>query len=374
MKIGFLTFNEPVNGVYISQVIEVAKQLKLQGHDIEIIAFFSLRDFTKNKKIIKQHFTNSFVIPSFPKLRYWKINKLWFWLFKAKFNKKEVLICRGPLSANLAINNTTRSRIIYDGRGAVWAEQQEYGVYDGSGIENDLFEIEMNAVTQSHRQIAVSSELINYWKENFNYSGNSATVVPCTLNTARISSVCCISDDLKSFFEHANLQNYTITVFAGGNGKWQQLDKVCEFALGSIEKQESSAFLFLCPPEENIQNLKDKYPPRVFNTLVSPDLVHTILSKCDYGIILREQNTTNKVASPVKVAEYLFAGLKVIISPNVGDYSNLVKENNLGIIWTSKSEIPDLPKPGIAEKQQNIFFAERNLSKTAVDYTQLTQP
>jgi hypothetical protein len=166
-------------------------------------------------------------------------------------------------------------------------------------------------------------------------------------------------------------QNYTITVFAGGNGKWQQIDKICEFASKSIEKQESSVFLFLCPLNENIQELKDKFPARVFNTLVSPDLVHTILSKCDYGIILREQNTTNKVASPVKVAEYLFAGLKVIISPDIGDYSNLISRNNLGIVWTPDDKIPELYKPDVLEKQKSINFSMSNLSKSSVDYSSI---
>ncbi|WP_010663474.1 glycosyltransferase family protein [Marinilabilia salmonicolor] len=372
-KTTYITFNEPVNGVYISQVIEVAQQLRQDGLDIEIIAFFSLRDFIKNRKVLKNHFLKSHAIPSIPKLKYWKLNKIWFKILPF-FSKNQVVICRGPLATNLAIDNLKNTRIIYDGRGAVWAEQKEYGVYNGSGIENELFEIEKKAVTKSHRQIAVTTELINYWKKNFNVAGDTAKVIPCTLNTTKTGAVHNIPEDLISFIDNANHQNYSITVFAGGNGKWQQLDKICEFAAKVIERQESPVFLFLCPPDNNVQKLQKKFPKRIYNTLVKPDQVHLILAKCDYGIILREQNITNKVASPVKVAEYLFAGLKVIISPNVGDYSKMIKENNLGIIWDKKNEVPGLPKPSVPDKQRNINFAEKHLSKSAVDYGTLIQP
>ncbi|WP_010422704.1 glycosyl transferase [Anaerophaga thermohalophila] len=369
-KITYITFNEPVNGVYISQVIEVVEHIMKTGMDIKVFAFFSLRDYFKNRKLLKHYLPGAIALPSLGRLKNWKSNSLWLQLFKRRMSN-QTIICRGPIATNLAIDNLKNARIIYDGRGAVWAEQKEYGVYNGSGIENELFEIEKKAVTQSQRQIAVSSKLINYWQENFNFSGNRAIVIPCTLNTTKNEDAENIPEDLISFFDYVNQQNYTVTVFAGGNGKWQQIDKICEFALESIEKQESSAFLFLCPPDKNIQDLKNKFPARVFNTLVSPDLVHTILSKCDYGIILREQNTTNKVASPVKVAEYLFAGLKVIISPDIGDYSNMVKENDLGVIWTPKGETPYLPKPDIAERQRNILFVEKHLSKSVFNFSDL---
>jgi hypothetical protein len=36
------------------------------------------------------------------------------------------------------------------------------------------------------------------------------------------------------------------------------------------------------------------------------------------------------VASPVKFAEYLMGGLQILISPRLGDYSDLVDKYNLG--------------------------------------------
>ena len=38
----------------------------------------------------------------------------------------------------------------------------------------------------------------------------------------------------------------------------------------------------------------------------------------------------NQVASPTKFAEYLMCGLPIVISPNVGDFSELVTERSWG--------------------------------------------
>jgi glycosyltransferase involved in cell wall biosynthesis len=61
--------------------------------------------------------------------------------------------------------------------------------------------------------------------------------------------------------------------------------------------------------------------------------------QCDYGIILRANNITNRVASPIKITEYLHAGLKVILSPNIGDYSDLLIQSGYGIIVKNPYEV-----------------------------------
>ena len=58
--------------------------------------------------------------------------------------------------------------------------------------------------------------------------------------------------------------------------------------------------------------------------------------------MIREGTTTNRVASPVKLAEYLASGLKVIISNGIGDYSSMVESQRLGFFY---NEIPDNLKP-----------------------------
>ncbi|MDG5800306.1 glycosyl transferase [Marinilabiliaceae bacterium ANBcel2] len=362
-KTTFLTFNESVNGVYISQVIEVVNYYQELGISTNIIAFFSIRDFLKNRKLLKHYLPNSIVLPSIGRIKHWKWNGLWLKLFSKEL-KGQTIICRGALATNLAIDHLNKSKIVYDGRGAIWAEQLEYGVFNGTGIENNLFDIEKKAVLRSQGRIAVSSQLVDYWCKNFGYKDHNHVIIPCTLSIKKELTDNNVPDNLNKFLN--DHQDGVICVFSGGNGKWQQLDKVCSFAENIVGKQGNIAFLFLSPTSPEISKLIEKFPDRIFNTLIKPKLIITVLKKCDYGIVLREKNTTNRVASPVKIAEYLYAGLKVIISPNVGDYSELITANNFGYIH-NEQYCENLSKPSTADKNKIHLFAELSLTKSAFE-------
>jgi hypothetical protein len=84
------------------------------------------------------------------------------------------------------------------------------------------------------------------------------------------------------------------------------------------------------------------------------------LDIADYGILLREKSITNKVASPVKCAKYLSRGLKVLISPEIGDYSDWVKNNDLGFIIEIESQLPQLIKEN---RKPMVLFASEKLNK-----------
>ena len=65
----------------------------------------------------------------------------------------------------------------------------------------------------------------------------------------------------------------------------------------------------------------------------------------------RESSVTNQVASPVKIAEYLSCGLKIIISKNLGDYSEMIEKYNLGYIIKNDNSI-NLEKVNATEKEK----------------------
>jgi len=83
----------------------------------------------------------------------------------------------------------------------------------------------------------------------------------------------------------------------------------------------------------------------------------------DYGLLIRENSVTNQVASPVKFAEYLACGLKVIISEDLGDYTKLSSQKNWGYVYTDFNDTfkkPDLSvKQKISEEAIN-FFSKKN--------------
>ena len=65
---------------------------------------------------------------------------------------------------------------------------------------------------------------------------------------------------------------------------------------------------------------------------VSHEEVNGFLNASDLGILLRENNMLNKVASPGKLGEYLSAGLNVLTTHHIGNYSKKMQEDQVGIL------------------------------------------
>jgi glycosyltransferase involved in cell wall biosynthesis len=59
--------------------------------------------------------------------------------------------------------------------------------------------------------------------------------------------------------------------------------------------------------------------------------VPKMINAADAGILLREQHPVNVVSSPTKFGEYLAAGIPVILTDGIGDYSELAERLNVGV-------------------------------------------
>ena len=94
--------------------------------------------------------------------------------------------------------------------------------------------------------------------------------------------------------------------------------------------------MFLSKRDIIIDQLIDKYPTRISCNWVPHINIRNYLLCGDYGILIRAQSITNTVAAPTKFAEYLISGLRVLISANLGDYSDFVSQFRCGEVVTSQ--------------------------------------
>ena len=86
---------------------------------------------------------------------------------------------------------------------------------------------------------------------------------------------------------------------------------------------------------ERINKLKLKYTRHLKKTEfieANPSEVYEYLVTSNFGILLRDNNLINNVASPLKFAEYLSAGLPVVVSSGVGDTEEIIENYNVGSI------------------------------------------
>src|SRR6202008_3668490 len=141
--------------------------------------------------------------------------------------------------------------------------------------------------------------------------------------------------------------------YAGSTAPWQSFELLEKMFVPLLEKDKRIKLLFLSKETEGHKKLAERFPGNVLVKWVEHQQVLTYLSCCDYGVLVREQSDTNKVASPVKFAEYLYAGLPVLISEGLGDFSGFVSEQKCGdILPEDSSQWPQFPKTGSEEKER----------------------
>lgn len=329
----YLTYNDAPSGIFSSQVLDVVKYLNKElKADVKLLSFISIRGFFSNRKKIKEELPEAFVLPMFPGVNRWRLN-IYILSIILLFKKPKAIIARSVLATQLALLLKKKNRIgkvVYDGRGAITAEWKEYGVVNHPTLINEIFDLEKESVLNSDFRISVSEQLVNYWQKEFEYISKDHTIIPCTLNRI-YENVLISGDNILASRKLFGLNNDDVVfLYSGSVASWQSFSLLYDFIKSLLGVSSTHKVVFLSDSDENINKLKSAFPSQVFSTKVSQNEVPKYLLMADYGLLIREESITNRVASPVKFAEYLSCGLKVIISENLGDYTKFVTENDCG--------------------------------------------
>ncbi len=360
----YLTWGIGYTGVFASQVVGVVKNYSdLSNQRILLIAFVPYTNFFITRKNIKQAYKYSFILPMIPSRNHWFKHYTLILGLICMFTGKKRLIARGSIACNIALQ-LRKYKIIkwvcFDGRGAEKAEFDEYGIGQGQKIEKIISDLEGNAVNQSNFRLAVSSKLVDYWENEFGYKNNKHVVIPCTVDEENISPY---EVSIKYKRECYGFNNDDIIVaFSGGADLWQSFNELDDLACNLIENNKNAKLLFLSNADISKTKVYSRYPSKVKQLWLKPDEVIRLLMLCDYGVLYRHSSKTNFVSSPTKFAEYLAAGLEVIISENIGDYSLLVLNSKLGYVVDSVIK-PIYLKNNIRHKEIQSF-AIRNFTKS----------
>lgn len=357
----YLTYNEFPSGIYSSQVVDTCEHLKqIKDERIKIISLIPLRHFLSTRKKFVSSNVPIIVLPSFPGLIYFKFNipllVLIFLLLRPR-----LIICRNAIPTYFGLKLRTFrlvKKVIFDGRAAEYEQFIEYKLIDNSKFIEQILELEKMAVLSSDFKIAVSNALVKYWNSKFSYILNNHTIIPCTLNSKHQFSTILPSINRQTLgYSDSDI----LLVFSGSSSQWQSFDLLFSFFERQLKSNDNLRLLLLCQTNEQIMRWMENYKQYVKLLWCKEDEVFSYLTIADYGMLLREDTITNKVASPVKFVEYLNAGLNVILSENIGDYSKFVKENDCGLIYNN--ELLNLKRLTKQERQHSKKLVENNFLK-----------
>ena len=366
----YLTCNDTASGIFKSQVIDKVETLnQFSNEHWKLVSLIPITHYLKSRKMILNWNSNAIVFPMIPKLSWWRLNFIWLWVLTIVFKVNKVM-SRGVFASNLALIAKTKNQIkntIYDGRGAVFAECEEYKMVNTNFLKT-IENLELNAVLKSDFRNSVSQKLILYWQKVYKYASSKHVIIPCTLAQHFINYTDnnSLLNKLKDKLEIK--QSDVVFIYAGSVAGWQSMGKLKNWLDHLLLINENCKVVFLSPEDPLIDYLSNKFHNRIVRSFVKAEDVPTWLQLADYGILLRENSVTNQVASPTKFAEYLYSGLDVLISENLGDFSNFVKKYGCGEVVNFTINLEHkFEKQTPAKRENNKILASRYFTIKAAE-------
>jgi glycosyltransferase involved in cell wall biosynthesis len=99
------------------------------------------------------------------------------------------------------------------------------------------------------------------------------------------------------------------------------------------------------------------------------------MNECSAGLIFLNPFVSNRVCAPIKLTEYLAAGLPIVVNEDVGDTESIINKYNVGIVVKNKNYddaavglLELLKSPDIEKRCRTVVARDFNLSKSAESY------
>ena len=263
-----------------------------------------------------------------------------FRYYRSKFGKLPVVFhCRGE-SAHRQLRrylSTGRDRTVLDVRGYWPAEYlyrdgiEEPDESDASGTKvfTRLHNALMEEADSSDAMVTVSEPLAALVAKDLKGT-KPINIIPCAVGKVVVNpdkpgltTMLGVSKDKK------------IIVYSGGYARYQHLeDLTLPFISKVLRLLPSSHLLILSHERSKIKPLvvEAEIPTyRVSYLAVPQSEVSRILSGCDLGLLIRKPTLVNTLAQPVKVGEYLAAGVPICFHEGTSGVASLLTTQDAGI-------------------------------------------
>jgi len=223
-------------------------------------------------------------------------------------------------------------KVIYDNRGLYIDElifRNELS--KGSLKEKILRTIERIIINKCDQMVVVSNvfilHIIERWGKRNKNIISKTSMIP---NRTQL-----IFSDSDIIFRQKRLKDETICVYSGSSASWQGIDDFYNVFSIILNRIPTTYFkiltyepqVFLNHPPENIKLAERLIVEKVEFCNVKSELINAT-----FGIHLRKPDVVSRVSAPIKFAEYLSAGLPVILREGIGDTEQIIKKYNVGVI------------------------------------------
>lgn len=255
-------------------------------------------------------------------------NLLKIFIYLARRSRNfDVIHCRSylPMLPVMVLAPFCRFKVVFDPRGLFANEVLYYK--KASAIGRVFLFLESWLYRSADRVITVS----NAFTQHINrlYGVGHRTDMISTFGQETTSGV-----KLRDVRVERGWSNKIILCYSGSLEGWQCIDDVIAFFKAAVAESPTFVVLFLSKSEQQFRaRLADHFQETSFHVMsASPSELPSILTQCDYGVLFREDHIVNRVAAPIKLKDYLCAGIKVVVSPGIGDSEEMIRDFDLGFV------------------------------------------
>lgn len=293
--------------------------------------------------------------------------------------KKIIIHARRHHSADIAIGLKKiykRISVIFDIEGELSAEYQ-YGMNQrGVDIHSKKFRRYIEHINRKEKECILKSDYVLCQSEAF----KEHIIAKHNLKNTKIDAFPTCADSTKFYFddkrrleirEQLGLEDKFALLYAGNMNTYQMFPDMLSIfkAIKGIEKK--AHFLVLTNQKEKaLEYIMDSQLLQSDYTLltVEHDLMPHYLAAADLGFLLREKHLLNKVANPGKFTEYVMCGLPVMMTDEIGDYSEIMKTQELGIVVQNINDEEEMIEKFAGFRKLEVDNAARNrFSQWATD-------
>lgn len=232
---------------------------------------------------------------------------------------------------SLRISRETQSKVVFDIHG-ILAEETMMRGGNPAWIKR-INEVEGQLLRDVDACVMVSNSMQTFLEKKHGVKVPTYKILPCCVHSDGFG----LSSEKRDLIrQRKGFQDKFVLLYLGSLSVWQWPEAMFSLFAELHSRMKESIFYLLIPEYDHVKAreyiAKFHLPDDSYLLEEAPHSeVGGIIGVADAGLLLREPHDVNTVSSPTKFGEYLAAGLPVILTEGIGDYSALTNELNIGL-------------------------------------------
>lgn len=264
----------------------------------------------------------------------------------------------------LRVGKKTGLKVVFDNHG-VSPEENEMTGETPLRVKR-LSDFEKVVLREADLTIMVSDAMQKFYKTKYGLTPRTTQLIPCCVNFEHFR----MDEARRSRIRKSKgFHDKFVMLYLGTMSIWQWPEAMFNM-FSRFHRAYPNSMMYLLIPEYDHDKARayiqkcDLPPESYLLEEVEHDEIGGVIGAADAGILLRESHPVNFVSSPTKFGEYLAAGLPVILTEGIGDYSELAVSHNVGItIKIDEESLDEQELKRLLDFVENISSDRKKMAK-----------